>query len=232
MMGISEIANKLGEYPSTIHRSITTLHERGYVYQDPDSLKYGLSYKICMIGKCVSENFALVQISKPYVLKIANELKETVNISIRDYSNDMKYSAITIFQECGEKRKLSVSELLGAPYECYYSAGGKALLAFSEDYDENVIRNTKLKKYTETTIVDPEQFIQEIELIRKKGYALDNEEVEEGLLCIGCPVLDSKDKAVMAISVSGYKGQMYNIGIDKIVKILKESCNDMSRQLI
>ncbi len=231
-MGINEIANALGDYPSTIHRSISTLNERGYVYQDASSLKYGLSYKLCMLGKSVSENSSLVQISKPYAIQIANELRETVNVSVRERSDGASYSAVTIFQECGGKRRLSVSETLGKSYDCYYSGGGKALLAFSDDYDENTIRHIKLEKHTETSITDPELFIREMERIRECGYALDNEENEYGLFCIGCPVLDSKGHAVMAISVSGYKGQLHDIGVERIVNLLKEACLEMSRQFI
>ncbi len=232
LMGINEIAHALGDYPSTIHRSISTLNERGYVYQDADSLKYGLSYKLCMLGKSVSENSSLVQMSKPHAVEIANEFKETVNVSVREHLDRTNYSAITIFQACGGKRRLSVSETLGSPYDCYYSGGGKALLAFSDDYDENVMRTIHLVKHTETSIVDPEDFIQEIRKIRECGYAVDNEENENGLFCVGCPVLDSRGIAVMAISVSGYKGQLHEIGIERIVERLKKACNEISRLLI
>jgi len=232
LMGVNEIAQMLGEYQSTIHRSISTLKERGYVYQDVDSAKYGLSYKVCMLGKSVSENSSLIQLAKPYAMKIAREFKETVNIAVREYSGGPGYYAVTIYQERGGKRTLSVTESIGKPYDCYYSGVGKALLAFSEDYNENVMRSIKLDRHTDNSIVDPEQFIEEIARIRECGYAIDNEENEKGLYCIACPVRNSKGIAVLAISVSGYKGQIREIGIDKIVERLRSVSYEMSQQIL
>lgn len=232
LMGVNEIAQMLGEYQSTIHRSISTLKERGYVYQDMDSAKYGLSYKVCMLGKSVSENSSLIQLAKPYAIKIAKEFKETVNIAVREYSGGPGYFAVTIFQERGGKRTLSVTETIGKPYDCYYSGVGKALLAFSEDYDENVMRSIKLKKHTENSIVDPNLFIKEIEGVRECGYAIDNEENEKGLFCIACPVRNSKGVAILAISVSGYKGQLREIGIENIIKSLQSVSKEMSLQIL
>ncbi|WP_130860946.1 IclR family transcriptional regulator [Bacilliculturomica massiliensis] len=232
LMGINEIAQFLGEYQSTIHRSISTLKERGYVYQDMDSSKYGLSYKLCMLGKSVSENSALIQLAKPYAIRIAKEFRETVNIAVREYTEGPGYYAVTILQERGGKRALGVTETLGKPYECYYSGVGKALLAFSEDYDEDAVRRIELKRHTDKSIVDPERFIEEIAKIRELGYAVDNEENEKGLYCLACPVLKSKKKAVMAISVSGYMGQIHDIGIEKIIHSLQEVSAEMSQQLL
>lgn len=231
-MGVNEIAQMLGEYQSTIHRAISTLKARGYIYQDTDSAKYGLSYKVCMLGKSVSENSSLVQIASPYATQIAKEFMESVNIAVRDYTGGTGYFAVTIFQERGGERTLSVTETMGKPYECFYSGVGKALLAFSDDYNEDVMRRMELKRHTENSIVDPDAFIQEISKIRKCGYALDNEENELGLVCVACPILDSKGKAVMAISVSGYKVHIQEIGIEKITKRLQNASKEMSLQFL
>ena len=225
-MGVNEIASKMGDYPSTIYRVIATLVAHGYLYQNPESNKYGLNYKVVMLGKNVEENSTLIRISKPYADAIAAEFKENVNVGIRE---EEEYWANTIYQAKGGKRTLSVSESVGQAYRCYYSSIGKALLAFSEDLDYSLLRTERIEQYTPNTITDPEKMIEELETIRKQGYAIDNEEQELGLYCIGCPVLDHKGHAVLALSISGYERNIKAHGVERIISSLKAACEEMSR---
>ncbi|HHW94515.1 MAG TPA: IclR family transcriptional regulator [Mogibacterium sp.] len=230
-MGINEIADKMGNYPSTIYRVITTLMSRGYIYQNPENSRYGIGYKIYMLGKNVQKNSSLIRIAKPYADALAAEFQENVNVAIRydDKSYPERYSAITIYQSKGGKRALSVSESIGQPYACYSSSIGKVLLAFSEDLDENLLKKEKLKRYTPNTITDMEEFIKELKRIKKQGYAFDDQEQEPGLYCVGCPVLNHVGVAVMALSVSGYEGNIRKIGPKKIADRLKEVCKEISQ---
>lgn len=228
-MGVNEIASKLGEHQSTTHRVLSTLKDRGYVYQDESSQKYGLSYKVYVLGKSVEKNSTLIQIAKPYAKSISQEFQETVNVATRDNSIFDGYWAMTVFQEKYGNRGLSTTESVGKPYECASSAVGKVLLAFSKDCNEGVLRRMNLKKYTENTIVDNDAFIEEMQRIRAQGYAVDNEENERGLFCVAAPILNADGDAIMAFSVSGYKGHILELGIERIVKALKESCLEISR---
>ncbi len=234
-MGVNEIAALLGEYQSTTHRVVTTLKERGYLAQNADSAKYSLGYNVYMLGKSIEEDSTLIQLAKPYAMRIAEQTQETVNIGVRvldGQTAENGYRAITLLQERAAGRKLRSTESLGRPYLCYYSGIGKALLAFSPDYDEALIRTFQFTKRTKRSISNPDDFIAEIHRIRELGYAIDNEENEYGLYCIACPVLDGKGNAVMAMSVSGFAGHMHELGDDKIVACLKDACCDISRRLL
>lgn len=226
-MGINEIASKMSAYPSTIYRVISTLMAHGYLYQNPDNSKYGLNYKIYMLGRNVEESSSLIRISKPYADAIASELRENVNVGVRD-SSSPDYRAVTIYQAKGGRRALSVSESIGVSYDCYYSSIGKALLAYSDDLDYALIKRSRIEEYTPNTITDPDAMITELEQIRKRGYSIDNEEQELGLYCVGCPVLDHNMNAVMALSVSGYERNIKALGVERIVERLKTACDEMS----
>ena len=230
-MGIKEIAEKMGEYPSTIYRVIATLMNHGYLYQNPESSKYGLGYKVYLLGKNVEKNSSLIWMAKPYAEELAQKFKECVNVAVRDESRTDDYYAITIHQEKGGKRQLMISESISEPYRCYYSSVGKALLAYSEDLSYEVIKRHKFVQYTPYTITDPEDFRKELENIRSRGYALDDMEQEMGLCCVGCPVLNSDGHAVMALSISGYEGNIKALGYENIAAELKKACSEMSRQI-
>ncbi len=230
-MGVNEMAAIMGEHQSTIHRVLNTLKDRGYVYQNAESSKYDLSYKLFMLGKRVEIRSALINMVKPYAQKIARQYKETVNVGVRDMSRTDSYYALTIWQERGGSRSLSVTESVGQTYECFYSGIGKALLAHSEDYDPVKMRSIELKGSSPNSITDNEAFMREIEKIREQGYAIDDEENEMGLYCVACPILNSKRQAVLAISVSGYKGHVAELGVENIYKTLREACDEISKQL-
>lgn len=232
-MGVNEMAAVMGEHQSTIHRVLNTLKDRGYVYQNTETSKYDLSYKLFMLGKRVETRSALINIVKPYAQKIARQFKETVNVAVRDMSRTDSYYALTIWQERGGNRSLSVTEsVVGQTYECFYSGLGKALLAHSEDYDPVKMRSIEIKGFSPNSITDNEAFMREIEKIREQGYAIDNEENELGLYCVACPVLNRNGQAVLAISVSGYKGHVAELGVENIYKTLREACDEISKQLI
>jgi DNA-binding IclR family transcriptional regulator len=81
---------------------------------------------------------------------------------------------------------------------------GKAILAFMpEERIADVIRRTKFERFTHRTIATPEALRAEIEKTKRRGYAVDDEELEEGLRCIAVPVLDAQRQPVAAVSVSG-----------------------------
>jgi IclR family acetate operon transcriptional repressor len=93
---------------------------------------------------------------------------------------------------------------LGNRVPLHCTGCGKVLLAYQPDsVIASIIAEAGLPRYTETTITDPGQFRQELEMIRQQGYAVDNGEQEEGVRCIAVPVYGPKGKVVAAISISG-----------------------------
>lgn len=231
-LGIKEIAAELGEHQSTVYRAVATLVSNGYMYQNPESSKYGLSYKLYMLGKKVEKDSSLIRIAQPYAEKIAEEFKETVNVAVRDTSKTDGYYAITIYQARGNNRALNISESIGVSYECYSCSVGKVLMAFSDDLDMSILNGLKLEPYTEYTISDNKDFVKELENIRICGYGVDNQEREMGLYCVGVPVLDKYGKAVMALSVSGYKNSIKSHGVNNIITSLKEASREMSKYIL
>lgn len=230
-MGVNEIAQIMDEYQSTIFRAIATLQAHGYIYQNATNSKYGLGWKLYAMGNAIEQNSTLINTVMPYVKELALEFQETVNVAIRDYTKQDDYYAITICQEKGRSRLLGSSEAKGELFSCSYSSVGKALLAHSEDFSPEHAFLKEPIAYTEHTIVTAEALIRELEEVRRVGYAVDNEEQEKGLYCVGCPVLNEQENAVLAISISGYIGNMQTYGVEHIVSRLKEITRELQQIL-
>jgi DNA-binding IclR family transcriptional regulator len=93
---------------------------------------------------------------------------------------------------------------IGASYPVHCTSVGKAMLAFlPEDRAAEIIKRLRFERHTHRTIASPEALRTELEKIRRRGYAVDDEELEEGLRCIAVPVRDARGHPVAAVSVSG-----------------------------
>jgi DNA-binding IclR family transcriptional regulator len=93
---------------------------------------------------------------------------------------------------------------IGSSNPVHCTSVGKAILAFlPEDRIEDILRRTRFERFTHRTIPTPEALRVEIEKTRRRGYAVDDEELEEGLRCIAVPLLDAQRQPVAAVSISG-----------------------------
>ncbi len=233
-MGISGISRELGFPKSSIHRMLTTLEKKGFVHQNLENGKYWLGLKVYAMGLLVGERLSLVQLIRPYAKKLFDEYQEVVNVSVLDKDTHDGYKTIVVLKETDTTKVLSVNPNVGFSSDVHVSSVGKCLLAFSKDIDLDRVIHKDLRKYTEKTIVEKDILVNELKKIREQGYAIDNEEQEIGLFCIGAPILDKYGNAVAAISMSGpiarMKREDLNQKISSVVRIGKK-ITDVFKQL-
>jgi len=223
-VGISQISKDLGIYKSTVFRTLQTLESQHFVEQDKSSGKYGLGViYISMANKINKYEFY-----RPFAVKLHAEFDEAVNVSILDVSSVDVYSSVIVLKEDSKSNILSVSPKIGSIMDCYCSSVGKCLLAFSPGISERMLKNYKFIKYTANTISDVPALLAEMKKVREQGYAMDNEEQEIGLTCVGVPILNKKGEAVAAISISGPTQRLRNHDIELIVQQLKQTSADIS----
>lgn len=231
-MGVSEIGRELDLHKSTVHRTLATLENKGFIYQNEENGKYWLGMKIYAMGLLVGEKLSLVDLFKPYAKKLFDEFHEVINISILDKDLAEGYKSIIILKEVDTRKALSVNPNVGSSSDVHTSSVGKCLLAFSQDIDYSRLKN--FKQYTENTLTSKEDFLEELKKVREHGYAIDNEEQEIGLTCIGAPILDKNGSAIAAISMSGPSARMKEGDLQhKISRLVKtaQEINLITKQL-
>lgn len=223
-MGVSELARDLDLYKSTIHRSLASLEYKGFVQKNPENGKYWLGMKVYAMGLLVGEKFSLADVVRPYAKELFEAYGEVVNVSVLDRDPEVGYKSVIILKELSKSKVLSVNPGVGSSSDLHISSIGKSLLAFSKDIDLMSYAEQPLKRYTENTIVSWEGMMAELKKIRQQGYAVDNEEQEIGLYCIGAPILDKRGNAIAAISISGPTVRMKREDLDeKIQKVVEIS---------
>ena len=229
--GISEISKDLGMYKSTIHRSLTTLENKGFVYQNQENEKYWLGMKLFAIGKSVEEKFSFSKAVKPYTEILLKEFNETVNVSILDINSTDNLRTILVHKEENTNKVLAISPILGSSSECHCSSVGKCLLAFGKDIPYEKFTDKPLTKFTDNTIQTWDELFECLEIVKKQGYAIDESEMEIGLTCIGAPILDKNGIALAAVSISGPSNRMHEGDFEYKINKVREIAKLISNKL-
>lgn len=229
-VSVSEIAKALGMYRSMVFRMLYTLRYKGFVEQNPDNEKYRLGIKLLVLGHSLDRRSHFIKFIRPFARKASEAFHETVNVSILDRNTDpVGYRGLIIYQESSQQG-INANTRIGSLRECYCSSVGKCLLAFSDNIDLSWYTQTPLKKCARNTITDGQLLLQEIEKVHKEGYAIDNEEGDDDLFCIGVPIL-ADGVAIGAISISGPIQRMKNKDLDNKIDFMKQLRDEISAKL-
>jgi DNA-binding IclR family transcriptional regulator len=192
---ISELAEEIDKSKSSIHNHLDTLHELGYVTKSSNQYEIGLRF--LDHGIYARDRRPLYEVAKPELEKIADETGQAVNLLVEEHGK-----GIYLARALGENA-VSVDDRIGRQVYLHATALGKAILAFSPDDKVDWILNQHgLPKRTESTITDKDELVTELETIRKRGVAFDDEERLTGTQCVAVPILTDDEHPLGAISVS------------------------------
>jgi IclR family transcriptional regulator, KDG regulon repressor len=196
--GVTELGNSLGLHKSTIYRLLATLHYRGYVEQDPVSRDYRVGLKLLEIGSMVLNKLDLRTQAKPFLIELMKETKETIHLGV------MNRGEIVYIDKVEGTETIRMYSHIGVRVPVHCTSLGKIILAFSTpQMVELIIREQGLNRYTENTITSHDDFIEHLKTVKKQGFAVDDEEQEEGIRCIGGPIFDYNGDVIAAFSISG-----------------------------
>lgn len=225
---ISDISRDMDVYKSTIYRELYTLEQKGFVKKSEKDDTYWLGMKLYTLGLAVQENMNLSELSQLYMQELNQKYHEVVYLSTIDFSIGQKPQMLVIYKVDEVMRTIKADPVVGKYDDCHCSAAGKCLLAFSEEYAKSEMKEFPLKKYTKNTIADWNEFVKVLQQTKENKYALDEEEWEEGLTCIGVPILERNGKAIAALSMAGPTTRMCNQMEDKI-RDLQKAGQEISR---
>ncbi|MDI3543254.1 MAG: hypothetical protein PWP57_858 [Candidatus Atribacteria bacterium] len=224
-LSIKEISQVVELHPSTVYRYLSTFLNHGYISKTSDG-RYRPGIKLVELGSYVLNGFDLREIAHPYLVKLVNAVNQTVHLAVRD-----GYEAIYIDKVEGP-RTLQMRSRVGMRIPLYCTALGKVLLAYSSKEEvDRYVREVRLTPRTQNTIVSPSELEKELLDVRKRGYAIDNQENEEGIVCIGVPIFSFGGHVVAALSISGFFKSFSPEKIPVLLASLKETAVSISKDL-
>ena len=223
---LSELANALNINKSTASRFLAALQQENYVTQD-NNQRYRLTYKICSISNRFLSNSQHRDIIHPYLVELTNKIGESCCVSI-----PQNLSMVYIDVVAGPDRALMTMQKVGSTAPMHCTANGKLVLSrMSENDIDHYIEKKGLTKFTKNTIDTKEKLLKALEEIRDQGFAYDNEESEDGNVCIASPIFDYTGKIFGSIAFTGPKVRINRAFIRKHLSSLKETAARISADL-
>lgn len=185
---------------STVHRFLKTLKSLGYVALSTVMGNYRLAFKIANIGQRLIYETNIVQLAIPELIDLRNITKKTVNLKHFQQQHE-----IIVFKLEPKSGNFRTRAYIGQTSPLYYTATGKVFLAHREKQfvqDYWTLHKDTMRQITKATILDVDKFLQECDVIKKCGYAFDNEENEMGISCIAAPIFNIMGNVEYAVSIS------------------------------
>ena len=185
-------------HKSTVHRLAMVLERLRLVERNAESGRYRLGLRLFELGSRAISVLDLRNQSRPFLNQVLQEVQETVHLCMLDKGE------ILYVEKLEPERSVRLASRVGRRAPAYCTSVGKAMLAeLPWPEVEEIIRQSGMKKLTKHTLTSASQLKTELQRVRSRGYATDNEENEEGVRCIGAAVRDHTGKPIAAISVSG-----------------------------
>lgn len=223
---ITEISSRMDLHKSTVHSLLKTLQEYHYIEQNPDNGKYRLGMKLLERSSRLVQSLDIRQAANPFLQKLSKTTGQTAHLVILDGKEGVYIDKVE-----GDKAVIRYSRI-GRRIPLHCSAVGKALIAFkSPEQIRSILKGYEYQKHTEKTIRTEEAFLQELERVRKRGYATDDQENEPGVFCIAAAVRDHSGEVIAAISVSMLKARVTDEDKEEYVKLLLQTVGELSERM-
>ncbi|MFW6119856.1 MAG: IclR family transcriptional regulator [Petrotogales bacterium] len=223
---LNKLTKKTGLPKPTVYRIAEALYDANILSKDGSTSKYRIGVKLFELGSLYLETLELRKLAFPEIEKLSKFTEESIHMGVLDGNE------VTSIEGLGSTHNLQAKLWIGKRSPIYCTSIGKAILAFLPvEKRENILNSIELKRFTKNTISKKEKLREELEKIREQGFALDNEEHDEGIMCIGAPIFNNKGHVVASISISGPKIRMTTEKMEKYKKLLLESVKIISDKL-
>lgn len=198
---LSEVAQQTGLTRATARRVLLTLADLGYVHQN--SRAFSLTPKVLDLGYSYLSSLQVVELAQQPMERLVEEVRESSSMSVLD-GDEIVYVA-----RVPTKRIMTISLAIGSRLPAYATSMGRVLVAgLPDDELDAYIAGAELVQLTEHTITDRGSFRAAIEEVRAGGYALVDQELEEGVRSIAAPIRNARDEVVAAMNISGHASRV------------------------
>ena len=226
-MRLQEIASKVGIPASTAMRFLTTLAHRNYVSQDPESLRYALTLKLCNIANQISFRSSMRDLVRPQLIELSDLCQESSCLAVEDESQVVYIDVVE-----APDMMLRTLQRIGKRAPLHSTGVGKCLLVnYTERQLQWLAEEHGFERLTENTITGIEELRREVNLVRERGYAVDNEECEPGVRCLAVPLRDYTGQVVASISISAPTSRLTMEKVEELEPKIKTVAAYMSHEL-
>lgn len=221
----ADIARQLRLHKSTVHRLLVVLESYRLIKKGPEGA-YGLGTRLIELGECAIARLKLSEYAEPHLRTLADQTGEGAHVTILNGTELLSIAHVE-----GRWALHSLTRT-GQRTQIHSTAAGKAVLAFlSGEACNDLIARLTLKRNTPHTIVKPSAMKLELMRVRDLGYAVDDEEFEEGLRCVSAPIFDHRGHVVASLSMAAPVFRLRKERVPQVARLVMAAAQGLSDDL-
>jgi IclR family transcriptional regulator, pca regulon regulatory protein len=194
---LAEVARDTGLTRAAARRFLLTLAELGYVRADGG--RFSLTPRVLELGHSYLSSLTLPELAQPHLRELVEQVRESSSMSVLDGS-DIVYVARE-----PTRRIMTVAIAVGTRFPAHVTSMGRVLLAdLAPDALDAFLELVQLEPLTAQTLTTESAIRNELERVRRQGYAIVDQELEQGLRSVAVPVRDQRGRAIAAVNVSAH----------------------------
>lgn len=225
-LGVTELSNRLKLHKNNVFRLLATLESRGYIEQNKMTEKYRLGLKSLELGQNFLKQMGLLRQARPVLKEIVDACNETAYVSV------IRDRQVVYLDVIESNQTVRVVSRVGHRLPLYCTAVGKAQIAFDSTDEIERALPKELLPHTPNTVTEKKRLLDHLKEVAHKGYAVDNEEFDEGVKCIGVPIRDYTRRVVGALSISAPGYRLTSQRIEKeLVPLMLKAGHELSTKL-
>jgi IclR family transcriptional regulator, KDG regulon repressor len=226
-LGVTELSKRLKLHKNNVFRLLATLESRNYIEQNRVTENYRLGLKTLELGQTFIKQMGLLRQSRPVLEGLVKECNETTYVAI------LKEAHIVYLDVVETDLTVRVVPRVGARLPAYCTAAGKVQIAYMTDEElEHYLPTKEMKRYTPKTLTDKDELKKHLKVIAEQGYAIDDEEMDVGVKCVGAPIRDYTRRIIGAVSISGPSMRFSDERLEKeLIPLVVRSGEEISHKL-
>jgi DNA-binding IclR family transcriptional regulator len=221
----ADIARQLRLHKSTVHRLIAVLESYRLIKKGADGA-YGLGTRLIELGECAIARLKLSEYAAPHLRHLADQTGEGAHVTILNGTELLSIAHVE-----GRWNLQSLTRT-GLRTQIHCTAAGKAVMAFlSQEACDDLLARLPLKRNTRRTIVKPSAIRMDLMRVRHLGYAIDDEEFEEGLRCVSAPIFNHQGHVVASLSMAAPVFRMRKERVPQVARLVMAAAQGLSDDL-
>jgi DNA-binding IclR family transcriptional regulator len=221
VLGVSELARRLGMGKSSVHRILSTLAEQGFVTKTPDD-RYQLGLKLHELGQLVVSSLELRTVAHGPLERLRNDSGETVHVAVLEGADAVYVHRIE------SMATLRTFAKVGRRVPAHTTSSGKCLLAFGPPEAVDVVVQAGLRRIGPRSITTEATLRRALDTIRAEGYVVSVEENERGVVSIGAPVFGHDGTCIAAVSMAGPTMRVTSEHLPRFIRMVRKCALDIS----
>lgn len=221
-LGISELAKRLNVAKSTVHRLAGALLDEGLLHQNPETGRYSLGIALFALGSMVRARMDVTVESRPILNALREKTAENVRLVVLERQNAV------FLHDFEGPQTVRLRSGTGQIKPAFCTAEGQCLISGLRGAPMTAFLKHPRPQRTPGTITEEHAFLNRIRLVKRRGYAFEDEECDEGTRCVAAPIHNAEGRIVAAVGVAGPRIRIRKSQVTKLAPLVIAAADEIS----